>query len=288
MEARARGDYARATDFLEESLAQYRRPGGRERGPRDTLGPLITFAYHYTCLALVLTEQGDYARAAALCEECLRLAREAGDAEGSGIALLSLADVARDQGDAVRVRAYAGESLGLFQELGHPRAIGFSLNNLALAAYLDGDLTLAVSQVEEAVALFRDMQAGPSLAEALVTRGRVRGARGEGEAARADLAAPAGPRLVVAAALDALGVLAVGQGQARSGDRLLSAAARMREAMGTPARPADRPAIEGARATARATLDGAPFAEAWTAGQAQPVEHLVAQVATGPGDDTNR
>ncbi len=200
MEARARGDYARATALLEESLAQYRRPGGRERGPRDTLGPLITFAYRYTCLALVLTEQGDYARAAALCEECLRLAREAGDAEGSGVALLSLADVARDQGDAGRVRAYAGESLGLFRELGHPRAIGFSLNNLALAAYLNGDLTLAVSQVEEAVALFRDMQAGPSLAESLVTWGRVRGARGEGEAARADLAealalaAPAGPR----------------------------------------------------------------------------------------------
>ncbi len=287
MEARAGGDYARATALLEESLAQHRALGNREGIIVGGLGLSLSR------LALVLAEQGAYARATALYEECLALVRERGDREGMALSLLGLGDVARDLGDVARAQAYGEECLALFRELGHPWAIGFALNNLALAAYLDGDLALAARQAEEAVAIFRDMQAGPSLAEALVTLGRVRGARGEGEAARADLAearalaAPVGPRLVVAAALDALGVLAVGQGQAEHRVHLLAAAARMRQEMGTPVRPADRPAVEGALTAARSALGDASFAQAWAAEKALPEEYLVAQIAAGPGDDTN-
>jgi len=289
MEARAHGDYARATTLLEECLAQYHGLESRERAIHGNLGPLISFAYRYTCLALVLTEQGAYARATALCEECLAMTRELGDVEGSGVALLSLADVARDQGDAARVRAYGEESLALFQELGHPWAIGFSLNDLAQAAYLDGDLPLAARRAEESATIFRGMQAGPSLAEALVTLGRVRGAQGAAADARGRLSEAlaltrvAGPRVVVVAALGELGVLAVGQGQARQGARLLGAAARMRQEMGTPVRPADRTAIEGALAAARASLGDAAFADAWSAGQTLSVEQLVAQAAAEDG-----
>ena len=289
MEARAHGDYARATTLLEECLAQYRGLESRERAIHGNLGPLISFAYRYTCLALVLTEQGAYARATALCEECLAMTRELGDVEGSGVALLSLADVARDQGDAARVRAYGEESLALFQELGHPWAIGFSLNDLAQAAYLDGDLPLAARRAEESATIFRGMQAGPSLAEALVTLGRVRGAQGAAADARGRLSEAlaltrvAGPRVVVVAALGELGVLAVGQGQARQGARLLGAAARMRQEMGTPVRPADRTAIEGALAAARTSLGDAAFADAWSAGQTLSVEQLVAQAAAEDG-----
>src|SRR5262249_35072854 len=133
-----------------------------------------------TRLAWVLGEQGEYARAIALYEECLQLVRGLGDQDGIGIVLLGLGDLARNQGDTARVRLYCEESLALFRELDHEWwAIGFLLNNLALAAYLEGDLALAARQVEEAVALFRDLQAGPSLAEVLVTLGRVRGAQGE-------------------------------------------------------------------------------------------------------------
>src|SRR5207248_386775 len=127
-----------------------------------------------------------------------------------------------------------------------------------LAAYLDGDLDSAAQRAEESVALFRGLQAGPSLAEALVTLGRVRGAQGVAVEARADLAealtlaSEKGPRLFAAAALDALGALAVEQGQARQGVELLGASAQLRQTMGTPVRPADRAQVEGALATARA------------------------------------
>jgi predicted ATPase len=288
LEARAAGDYTRATALLEESLTHVRRPGNRAGVVQDDLVPLLSVAYPYVLLALVLREQGAYARATALCEECLALTREVGDAEGRALALLNLADLARDQGDTGRVRAYGEESLALFRELGQPWAIGFALNNLALAACREGDLAQAERLAEESAAIFREREAGPSLAEVLVTLGRVRGAQWAAAAAGAHLsealALPgvAGPRLVTAAALEELGTQAVRRGQVRHGVRLLAAATQLRGAMGAPLRPADRPAIEAALATARASLGDLPFEDAWATGQALPLEQVVAQAVAGP------
>jgi tetratricopeptide (TPR) repeat protein len=282
MEARASGDYVRATALLEQSLARHRALGNREGIIVGGLGLSLSR------LALVLAERGEYARATALYEECLALVREMGDREGIGIALLGLGDIARDQGDAARVHAYCEETLDLFRELGQTWAIGFSLNNLALAAYLDGELALAASRAAESETLFRGLQAGPSLAEVLVTTGRVRGAQGGAAAARASLAEALalawakGPRWIVAAALVELGVLAVRQGHEQQGTHLLAAAAALRRHMGTPARPADRPTIEGALATARTALGVNAFEDAWAVGETLPLEQIVARAREDP------
>jgi non-specific serine/threonine protein kinase len=269
--------------LLEQSLARHRAEGNREGILQAGLGASLSQ------LALVLGEQGAYARARALYEECLALHRELGDREGMGRAVLGLGDLARDQGEAAGVRAYCEETLTLFGEWS-PRWAGFSLNNLALAAYLDGDLALAASRAEESVALFRGLRAGPSLAEVLVTLGRVRGAQGEEAAARAhltealNLAWTEGPRWVVAAALEELGSQAVRRGHTRYGVHLHSGAALLRQAMGAPVRPADRPALEAALSAARAFLGDEPFEEAWSAGQGLPADRVIAQAVAGPGD----
>jgi non-specific serine/threonine protein kinase len=285
MEARAGGDYTRATALLEQSLAHHRAQGNREGIIVGGLGLSLSR------LALVLAEQGAYARATTLYEECLALVHTLGDREGMGIVLLGLGDVARDQGDTARVRAYCEECLTVFRELGHQWAIGFSLNNLALAAYLEGDLALAARHAEESVALFRGLQAGPSLCEVLVTLGRVREAQGAATAAHAHLsealglAWARGPRFVVAAALEALGVLALRQGHGQDGVHLLGAAAALREAMGAPIRPADRRAVEEALAAARTALGSVTYEDAWTIGQSLSVEQLIARVVTGSEND---
>jgi non-specific serine/threonine protein kinase len=291
MEARAGGDYARATALLEEGLARERALGSGARGRPGSPEQVLSVANHYTLLALVLREQGAYARAAALCEECLAVSRQLGDAEGSGVALLALADLARDQGDAQRGRAYSAESLALFRDLGHPWAIGFGLNNLALAAFQEGHLAQAAGHAEESVALFRGQQADPSLAEVLVTLGHIRAAQGAAATAQAHvaealgLAWAKGPRLVVAMALEELGVLAVRQGQTRHGVEVLGAAATLRASLGAPVRPADRPALEDALAAARTTLGEGAFTAAWTTGQTLPLEQSVARAAAGPPDE---
>jgi non-specific serine/threonine protein kinase len=288
MEARAQGDYARAIAILEECLAQYRRSAHHARRMDGEQGLSLAWGYRYTVLALVLREQGEYARATALCEECLALAREVGDTEGIANALLGLGDLARDQGDAGRVRTYCEESLVLFRDLDQIWAIGFTLNNLALAAYLEGDLALAASRVEESDSLFRGLRGGSSLAEVLITVGRVRGAQGEAAAARASLtealglAWAKGPRLFVAAALEEMGVQRVRYGQARDGVPLLAVAAALRQAMGTPVRPADRPAIDGALAVGRAALGADTFAAVWATGETLPLAQAVARAMAGP------
>jgi non-specific serine/threonine protein kinase len=288
LEARSGGDYARATVLFEESLAQQRRSAQRARTMDDDLGLTRSWGDRYTLLALVLREQGAYARASALYEECLALHRDLGDRQGMASARLGLGDIARDQGDAARVRSYCEECLLVFREYGLKWAIGFSLNNLALAALMAGDLALAARQAEESEAIFRELVAGPGLAEVLVTVGRVRGARGETAAARASLAEALalawakGPRWVVAAALEGIGVLEVRQGQAQHGVHLLAAAAALRQAMGAPVRPADRRALEDALAAARTALASAAFAEAWTTGQTLSAEQIVARASVAP------
>jgi non-specific serine/threonine protein kinase len=288
MEARAQGDYAQAIAILEECLAQYRRSAHREQVMDGEQGLSLAWGYRYTVLALVLREQGEYARATALCEECLALARELGNTEGIANALLGLGDLARDQGDAGQVRAYCEESLVLFRDLDQKWAIGFTLNNLALAAYLEGDLALAASRAEESDSFFRGLRGGPSQAEVLITLGRVMEAQGEVAAAHASLtealtlAWPKGPRIVVAMALEELGAQAVRKGHAQLGVRLLAAVAMLRQTLGTPIRPADRPSIERGLATARTTLGDATFTNAWATGQRLPLDEIVAHALAGP------
>jgi tetratricopeptide (TPR) repeat protein len=237
--------------------------------------------FSLSLLALVLREQGEYAHANALCEECLALSREVGDAEGIAIALLSMSDIARDQGETKRVQMLCEECLACFRDLGHRWGIGFSLNNLALAAYLDGDLVLAAGHAEESAAIFRDLHAWPSLAEVLITLSRIREAQGAIEVARAylvealELAAPAGPRIFMAAALEELGVQEVPQGLAWSGLQFLAAAAVLRQTMGTPMRPVDRRRVEQALAASHTALGPSGYAHAWTTGQALPLEQIV-------------
>jgi non-specific serine/threonine protein kinase len=288
MDARAVGDYARATALLEAVLAQHRVAGNRETIMQGGLGLALTR------LGLVLREQGEYGRAAALYEECLALHRELGDREGAASALLGLCDIARDRGEATWLREKNEDCLAVFREYGLWWAIGFSLSNLALAALQEGDLALATRQAEESEALFRSHRAWPNLAEVLVTLGRVRGAQGAALVAQGHLsealglAWAQGPRVVVAAALEGLGVLEVRQGHSEDGVQLLGAAAALREPMGTPIRPADRQAVEDTLAGARTVLGSPSFVDAWDIGRSRPLEHIVARVVVGSRDGPAR
>ncbi len=113
----------------------------------------------------------------------------------------------------------------------------------------------------------------------VATREAIRAAMG---ADPADSGPPAdAPPVVVAAALEVLGMQAVRQKHEQHGVQLLAAAAALRKAIGAPARSADRSAIEGALAAGRAALGDAAHAEAWSAGETVPLEQIVAHV----GDD---
>jgi hypothetical protein len=86
----------------------------------------------------------------------------------------------------------------------------------------------------------------------------VEGAQGATAAARShlcealELARAKGPRFLVAAGLEAIGVQAIRDTQTQDAVRMLGAADALRQAMGVPVRPTDRPDLEGALKMARA------------------------------------
>ncbi len=263
--ARAEGQYARAAALLEDALAHARAHGDRSSLGGAGLGLTLVL------LGMVRREQGDFAQAAALFEECVALHRAIGEPEGVAVGLLGLADIARDQGDVAQMRRYGEESLAVLRKLQVHWALGVVLDVVARAAYLEGDLPRAQALGGESVALLRGQHSDGMLAEALITQGQILRAGGSAacgvvaEALRTALSA--GPRVAVAAALEAAAGLALPLGEARLAAQLLAAAAALRAQMGTPVRPVDRAAVAHALTAARSRLGEAAFAAAWAEGQ---------------------
>ena len=285
-QARTEGHYPEAVANLEEALVRHRSLRERIRGGSADLGlSIYDLGLVLRLLALVRREQGHFAQAQALLDESLLMQRRFSDREGVAFALLALADLARDEGDAGRVRAYGTESLDILRDLRIQWAIGFALNTLARGALTSGDLPKAVVAIEESVRLFRDLNAYSSLAEVRITQGLILHSHSDAAGAQPAMAEAlrlawaVGPRLFVPAALEGLAVLEANHGQPERVVQLLAAAAQLRAQMGTPVRPADKPAVDAALAEAHSALGAAAFGDAWAAAERLPVEQLMAAVA---------
>ncbi len=275
LQARANGQYGRATLLLEDMLARLRALG--DRGTLSTGG--LGFALY--ALALVLREQSDFGQATELLEECVELHRAVNDREAVAQGILGLSDIARDQGDAAGVRKYTEQCLETFREIGTQWAIGFSLNNLAIAAYVEGNLPEAHAFVSESLALFRSHKTSGSVAEVLVTMGHVLVAQddlvGAAEAFTESLrlALTIGPRLLVVADLEGLASVMTRQGQMQFAVRFLAAASVLRDQMGTPVRPVDQPIIDRAKKVAAKTLGNNTYTALWSQAEKLPLEEIL-------------
>ena len=112
MLAGGQGDYDRAIELYEESLALYKNMG-HTKGASGPLRELGVVAYH----------QGDYERAVRLSEQALAMSRESGSAFGSGLAVCTLADALRAQGDIERARTLLAESLASLRRRTYPQRV---------------------------------------------------------------------------------------------------------------------------------------------------------------------
>ncbi|MBX3064554.1 MAG: tetratricopeptide repeat protein [Anaerolineae bacterium] len=270
LQARAVGQYQRATVLIEDALAERRslgNPGG------------IAEALHI--LGLVLREQGELDGALTHFQESLTIRLGIGDRGSVAQAQLALGDVARDRGEVLQMRQYSEESLAVFREFGTQWAIGFALNNLAYAAYLEGDLAQAVDLASESVSVFRAIERRAGLGESLITLGNV--LREQGKVAAADesltealqLVWVNGPRLFVAVALEGLASTMAQIRQIPLSVRLLGAASALREQMGTPIRPSDQPMVEQTLVFLRAAIGADTFQSLWAEARSQPLEQVV-------------
>ena len=243
-----------------------------------------------TGIGLILQARGDLEEARAPLAEALVLARADGDDAGTGRALLLLGTTARRRGDAAEAEALLNEALAAARRAGDPFGVAHALDHLGLTAAGRGALDRADQHFREALELQRALGDGWSAGFSLANLGAVALARGdhatalaryrEGLALRRDQ----GYRIGVAECLAGLAAVAAACRQPERAARLLGAAWALRDALGVPVAPADRPREERTVAEARAALGEDGVAAAIAAGRAltaEEMDHEARAVTTG-------
>jgi tetratricopeptide (TPR) repeat protein len=230
--------------------------------------------------------QHDFARAMALCQQSLALAREVGDQFSIADALNSCGLVADEdgEGDLDQAQAYYEESLALGRALGHPMAVGTALNNLGEVARFLGEYERAVAYYEECLPLWRQAghRGGISVCLANLGVALLR----TGDMARASACFKEGLPLShelgdsqkgsAITCLSGLAMIASLQGQPQRAARLIGAADALVKTLKWPMNPLDASEHDRNVATVRAHVDEATFEAAWEAGRAMSVEQAMA------------
>jgi non-specific serine/threonine protein kinase len=226
--------------------------------------------------------QGDYAPARVLHEESLAIKRELSDPRGIALSLNNLANIFLEQGDPIGARDLYEQSLAIRRQLGDRRGIGSSLVNLGNVACLNDDYPTARALYEESLVIARELCDRWGIAFALGNLGIVSFESGDYASAREldeeciRIFCELRDRLGIAGSLEEFGFLAASVSDARRAAHLWGAAEQLREEIGSPLAPNERPRYEQQVTAARAALrDDAAFDAAWRQGRAMTSEQAI-------------
>jgi predicted ATPase/transcriptional regulator with XRE-family HTH domain len=231
--------------------------------------------------------RGNYPRASALIEACLKVARPLQDKRSIALALTTGGQIALETGDHVTLRVMSEESLSLLQEMGDPWWLAEGLYLSAYAAYHQGDYVQALNRGEESLTLHRAMREPHTIVRVSLTLGffaytqddLVRASRHYKEALA--VANTMENRPMMAACLVALGALVAKQGRVTWATQLWGASegAILTANLGpyTWYTNIVRTQVDydGWLTHARAQLGEEAFTEAWNQGQAMTLEQLL-------------
>jgi DNA-binding SARP family transcriptional activator len=266
-------EYPASVRRLEAALALYRELGDR----RGVAGILSS-------LGSVAREQSRYARARELQTEALGEFEALGDRPGIAGARNALGFAAWLEGDFATTKAECTQALAVFTELGDAEGAADAELNLGVAAMYQGEHEAAAAALARSRELAEQVGFREGVAWALHERGLLAVRRGEPAAAALldqalDIHRDLGDRWRVASVLDDLAAAALA-GQppdAARTARLLGAAQRIREAIGTAIAPCERADHARTEASARAALGEAAFARLAQAGAAEPLDDVLAR-----------
>jgi non-specific serine/threonine protein kinase len=266
------GDYRAARTLHEESLDIDRELG-------DRWGVAVSLI-HLGSLAMV---QGDYPAARALYEESLAIFRAFGDRGHVANAIRSLGTLYSQTGDHPAARAHYEESLAICRELGDRSGLAWALHGLGVTSRHEGDHAAARALSEESLAIYRELGGREGIANALNNLGQVASARGDLPAAQAMHAESLaiyrelGDRSGIATSIEALAGIALAQDRPRRAACLWGAMNKLRDAIGAPLMPSERPQYDRQVAAARAAVgNDERFDAAWRKGHAMTLEQAIA------------
>ncbi len=266
-----KGQSASARKLSEEALALSRAANDREL----VASSLFQLAY-------MASFQGAYTSARDLYKENLALNRELGNKRGIAQSLFSLAQVLLvSQVDQEAVPALLEEGLGLSKELGFKEGIATWLSLSGQVALSSGDALAARSLLEESLILSQEIGHRHGTVASLALLARVAAHLGEFTAARAlyeeslTITREIGDTLNTASCLEGLAEVAAAQGDPMWAAHLLSAAEALRDIMGTPIPPVERPLYERSVVTIRSQLGENVYAKACIEGRSMTPEQAV-------------
>ena len=183
-----------------------------------------------------------------------------------------------------RVPRLAEQSLTYMKELGDMWCAS-PLKLLGQLCMAQGDLMVARTLLEESLAITKatGLKGGEavepriSLAYLSALQGNLAAARRLYQESLA-LLSSAFSKEFIAASLEGLGAVEVGQGEPLKAARLWGTAEALRESIGAPLYPVYRADYNKAVATARAELSDEAFAMAWSEGRTTPLEQVIDDV----------
>ena len=272
-------DYALAWALTEECLAISRELGHRE---------FIEIALGN--LASVARQRGDHSTARTLNEESMAIAREQGDRGGVAASLNNLGMIALDQGDLATARANFEESLGITRATGGFRGITAALSGLGQVALGEGDLVGTRARYEESLAIGRKSGDGRRIADSLRNLGNVARLQRDYLAARMlyaeslAITRKQGDKDAIANSLAELAEMAVDRSDFPVAAGIWGAVERLREDVGSPMSPSEKPRYDGIVMSARAALGDTAFDRAWREGRALTNEQAIELALKKPAD----
>jgi predicted ATPase/DNA-binding winged helix-turn-helix (wHTH) protein len=263
------GEYAAADALHQESLGLQRELGD-QRGIAVALG----------LIGRTAQRRGDYRQAMVLLEESLRLFRDMGVKQLFAWAASFLADVAHEQGNAECATALLEESVTVFRDIGDKDGLAYTLSILGTIPQARGDAGQAQALYEESLRLCRELGDKWGMATALTRLGTVAHAQGDDDRATTlyteslALCRELGDKHGLAECLEGLAGLAVAQQQLERAARLLGAAETLRQVIGAPLSPSERPRYEYTVSTVRTGLRETACVAAWAKGKAMLLEQV--------------
>ncbi len=271
--ARLRSEFAQAHARLEEAMIRFQELGDRWRQGQCS-----------TEWARVATEQGQYEQARELLEKGLALYEELGDQQRIAWVRYLLARLLFVwQQDQTLARALAEQSLAYFREQDDIFYSAAPLGLLGLICLEHGDLVTARPLLEESLAIDKklgteteDIQRNNGLAWLLAVQDDVATACRLYQESLTQLFKFNTYKESIAASLEGLGMVLVGQGVLLKAVWLWGKADALREAIAAPMHPVNRATYEHARATARAQLGEEAFATIWAQGRTTSLEQTLA------------
>jgi tetratricopeptide (TPR) repeat protein len=277
----ARGYLSEGRSYLAKALAR-EADGANATGPSAPRHAMPTpeRANALNVAAVLAWMQGDSAAARMLLEESLAASPELGRGLEIAWSIQHLAHLASTQGDYEMAQGLYKESLAMFRELEHPSGIASSLAEQGNVALKQGDFEAARSFYEGSLAISRELGHPVNIAIALNNLGKIAREQGDLRSARAlhveslEIRRALGDKGGFPWSLEAFARLAALVDLERAA-KLWGAAEVLRNSLGLPLPPNERPEYDRSVAGVREALGQEAFMKAWAAGQEMPMEEAI-------------